>query len=790
MVNEPPPGTMRYLGLGEVMKEKLRILNLEDNPNDAELNRETLEGEGVGCEMVCVETRRAFLEAIEQGGFDIILADYSLPAFDGLSALELARERCPEVPFLFVTGTLGEEIAIEALKSGATDYVLKDRLSRLGPAVLRAMKEKEETLDLRKAEEALRFSEEKYRRFIDDAPIGMFAVDLKGDFTYGNRKVDGITGYKLAEKVGKNFQSIVYPEDLPVILDRIQKRLSGQAISDPYEVRMVHASGKTIWVRITPESIYEKGGDGQERLTGMQAFLEDVTDRKSAEEALRRSEERQSKLLQQTFDIIYETDAFGFIKKISPQTEKVFGLKPEALMSRHFQVLLKESERERIAGQMQKAIEEEGFGTVEFIGKKADGSEVYCELRHVIEKADDKIIGTFGVIRDMTEWHKMQAHLQQSQKMEAIGTLAGGIAHDFNNILGAIMGFTQLALYDLPQESPTRYNLDQVLKASDRARDLVKQILAFSRQGEQEKGPIHVLPVVKEVLKLLRASLPKSIEIQQKLSVSEDLILMDPTHLHQVLMNLCTNASQAIQDRKGVIEVSLDEVHLEEGDKPFFQDMNPGPFLRLSVRDTGGGMDPAILSRIFDPFFTTKKPGQGTGMGLSVVHGIVRSHGGQITVYSEPDIGSTFKVYLPKMERAEVLSEAVKAPLPLGHERILFVDDEAGLVETWVKILKRLGYQVSGLVSSIDALQVFRTRAGQFDLLITDQTMPKMSGTELAREILSFRPDFPIILCSGFSETVTPEEAGAMGIRSFLMKPVLLGEIAVAIRMALDGRDG
>ncbi|MBA4394104.1 MAG: hypothetical protein C0407_11175, partial [Desulfobacca sp.] len=720
------------------MKKKLRILNLEDNPTDALLNKETLEGEGVRCEIHFVETEEAFLGAIEAGGIDLILADYTLPDFDGLTALDLALERCPEVPFIFVTGNLGEEVAIEAIKKGATDFVLKDRLFRLAPAVRRAMKEKKEGLEKRQAEEALRISEEKYRSFIEEAPIGMLTSTTTGIVTYGNKKLEAISGHKMEAVLHKSLLSFVYPEDLSIITEKMQQRLSGQASPDPYVIRIVHASGKIVWIRITPESLYERDENDQKHLVGMQAFIEDITDRKSAEqalqdseatlqsifssaptgigvsrkrvfeqvndhllemvgysreellgkkarilykndqefklvgraleaqiqqkgigtletrwrhkdgkdfhvllkaspidpesifkgitftalditdrkqavEALRRNEERQKRLLQQTFDIIYETDEFGFIKKISPQTTQVFGVNPEDLIGRHYQEIVKDSEKERVLGQFQKALTGEGLGSIEFMGKRSDGRDLYLELKQVVEQIEDKVVGTFGVIRNLTEHHQMQAQLQQSQKMEAIGTLAGGIAHDFNNILGAIMGYTQLALSDLPAESPLKYNFEQVLKASNRAKDLVKQILTFSRQGDQEKRPIHVMPLVNEALKMLRASVPKSIEIKKKLTIQEDMILGDPTRIHQIMMNLGANAAQAMPDKKGVIEVILDELELDAADSVVFQGLKPGPYLRLSVSDTGQGIDPMNQSRIFDPFFTTKKPGEGTG---------------------------------------------------------------------------------------------------------------------------------------------------------------------------------
>ncbi|HMK64149.1 MAG TPA: PAS domain S-box protein [Thermodesulfobacteriota bacterium] len=763
------------------MKKKLYLINVEDNPNDAELNKAVLEEDGFDCELVCVETREAFINVLQTGGGDIILADNALPNFDGLSALNLAREYSPETPFLFVSGTLGEEVAVEALKNGATDYIIKDRLERLPSAVRRALDEKEARTKRRQAEEALAENEKTLKSIFRAAPVGIGVV-VERIILEANEMMCDMLGYSRAELIGQSSR-LVYPDDAEFNRVGTEKyRQIKESGIGTVETRWQRKNGTIIDVLLSSSPI-----DPDNLSTGVTFTALNITNRKKAEEALRRSESRLSKLMAQNFDIIYETDEFGFIKSISPQSEQVFGLKPEFLKGKHFQEFLKDSERERVLNWFHHTMNNEGFGTLEFLGKKQDGSEVHCELRHIFQEEEGQVNGTIGVIRDLSERYKMQAHLQQSQKMEAIGTLAGGIAHDFNNILGAIIGYTQLALYDLPEDSKLKYNFDQVLKASDRARDLVKQILSFSRQTPQEQGPIHILPVLKEGLKLLRASLPKSIEIRYNLSIKDDSIIGDPTQIHQVIMNLCTNAAQAIGGKQGVLEINLEELVLSLEDLETYPGLKEGPYLRLSVRDTGSGIEPAILSRIFDPFFTTKAPGVGTGMGLSVVHGIVKSHRGEITVYSELGVGTTFRVYLPLIRRIPALEEASKDPLPRGKEKILFIDDEPQMVESWMEMLGRLGYQVFGRTSSLNALDLFKNAPDKFDLVITDQTMPGMSGSELAAKMLAIRPGLPIIICSGYSESLGADQARGLGVQKFLMKPVLLGEMALNIRKVLDG---
>ncbi len=328
-------------------------------------------------------------------------------------------------------------------------------------------------------------------------------------------------------------------------------------------------------------------------------------------------------------------------------------------------------------------------------------------------------------------------------------------------------------------------NLEEVLKAGRRARDLVKQILAFSRQSSQERQTIQINNIIKEALKLLRASLPSTIEIQQDIR-SDSLVLADPTQIHQILMNLCANAAHAMREKGDLLEVSLTDVVLDSDDLASQLDINPGKYLKLTVSDTGSGMTQDVLERIFDPFFTTKRREEGTGMGLSVVHGIVKSHGGAITVYSEPGEGSTFDVFLPAAEQVTKLETEPDIALPTGNERILFVDDEPSIVDLFKKWLRALGYEVVTRTSSVKALELFKDEPDRFDLVITDMTMPNLRGDRFAKEILKIRSDMPIILYTGFSEEISEEKAKGMGIKAFAMKPISHLDIAKTIRQVLD----
>jgi len=392
-------------------------------------------------------------------------------------------------------------------------------------------------------------------------------------------------------------------------------------------------------------------------------------------------------------------------------------------------------------------------------------------------------------IKDEEEKKKLESQLRQAQKMESIGTLAGGIAHDFNNILSGIFGFAELAKDDTSEGSQTREYLDEVLKSAYRAKDLTKHILTFSRQNEQERKPIQIHVIIKEALKFLRASIPTTIEIHQNIDPRCGSVIADPTQIHQIIMNLCTNAYHAMRDLGGVLSVNLETVEIDSDFAANNTNLNEGRYVKLTVSDTGHGMDSVTLGRIFEPYFTTKEIGEGTGLGLAVVHGIVLGHGGAITVYGEPGKGTTFQVYFPRIITTAI-PKSVKTELILrGREHILFVDDEVSLAEIGRKMLGRLGYKVTVFTSSIDALEAFREGPEEFDLVITDQTMPQMTGVKLARELMQIRQDIPVILTTGFSEIVTPEQAKKIGIRKFINKPIIFSDLGKTIRNVLDEKD-
>lgn len=418
-------------------------------------------------------------------------------------------------------------------------------------------------------------------------------------------------------------------------------------------------------------------------------------------------------------------------------------------------------------------------------------------VKTAVKDDTGNVVGVLGIFWDITEQRRLEkerigleAQLRQAQKMESIGTLAGGIAHDFNNILFPMVGWMEMMTDDIPKDSPLQNTLNKLLMGAKRAGALVDQILAFSRQSEQELHPIKVQDTVREVLKLVRSSLPSTIEIHQHISNQCGLVLADSTEIHQVAMNLITNAYHAMEETGGKLKITLKEVYSGPEDLKA-PNLEPGPYVCLTVADTGIGMDNTVMDQIFDPYFTTKATGKGTGLGMAVVHGIVKSYGGSIIGHSEQGKGTVFHVYLPviKTESDIPKTEAVEYT-PKGNERILLVDDEKEIVEMGTQMLERLGYYVTARNSSIDALETFQADPDNFDLVITDMTMPGMMGVQLAQKLTEIRPDIPIILCTGFSDQFNPEKFMAAGFRGYVKKPVVRSELAQKIREILSEQPG
>jgi PAS domain S-box-containing protein len=643
---------------------------------------------------------------------------------------------------------------------------------------------------LKQMEKALREKESRYRNVIENIQDIFYQTDKEGILTMASPSAAHLLGYdSLDEIIGKSISTFwKYPQKQADLIRRVREE--GPVID--YEVTAKKKDGSPLLVSTSCAFYRDETG----KVLGIEGIIRDITERKRAEQALRESEERYRALAEGTAEAVLLMSGDGRIVYANPAAVTLLHApKTEDLLGHDFLDFVHPDDRGESAIAIKRSVTQ-GLPVPrrEHRLMAVDGRVVQVESTGMplVYQGQQHILGVFHDITEKKRAEKeknlLQEQLQQAQKMEAIGTLAGGIAHDFNNILTAILGYAELASLDLPGDCKAKENLQQSIRAGHRAKALVQQILAFSRQGREERKPLNIKPIIKEELKFLRASLPATIEIQQDMGEDLATIVADPTQVHQVLMNLCTNAAHAMGENGGGLRVSLNNCRVEEGTSASVAGVEPGPYLRLRVSDTGHGMPPEILKRIFEPYFTTKEVGKGTGLGLAVVHGIVKSYGGGITVSSEVGRGSTFDVYFP---RVEIPKEAVAAraqdSLPSGgHERILLVDDEHAVAEIVQGMLNILGYRTSARTSSIEALELFRAKPDHFDLVITDMTMPNMTGDKLTGKLLEIRPDIPVILCTGYSEYITKEKGESIGIRELLLKPLAMKELAQAVRRVLD----
>jgi PAS domain S-box-containing protein len=498
----------------------------------------------------------------------------------------------------------------------------------------------------------------------------------------------------------------------------------------------------------------------------------------------------QAKLLDSVEQSVIATDFDGKILYWNPYSEKLYGWKKsEAIGLDLMNLIIPEKNRENAAKTSKKIREGKSWSGEVRVKNRSEiilpalltVSPIYNEM--------GEITGGISITIDLTEKKKLEAQLQQTQKMEGIGTLAGGIAHDFNNILAPIILHSQMALEDISPDNPLRTSMGEIYMAAKRARDLVKQILTFARKGQDNRIILRASLVIKEAIKFLRSTIPTTVDIRYEDKTEHDAIYANPTQINQIVMNLCTNAAQSMKEKEGVIDVILDDVDINKDIKNGIMDLKKGQYLRVTVKDTGPGIAPEILAKIFEPYFTTKKSGEGTGLGLAIIHGIVKKYEGDIIVKSEPAKGTTFMVYLPLVDEQSIILEETKTDLPKGSERVLFVDDEEAAVTAMKKILLRLGYNAVTTTSSLEALEKFSNSPESFDLVITDMTMPDMTGKKLVKEIKSIRPDIPVILCTGFSDQIDEEEAKKAGIDEYMIKPINMNDIAVAIRKVLETQD-
>lgn len=630
-------------------------------------------------------------------------------------------------------------------------------------------------------EKALQESEAMLKSVFQAAPVGIGLVRNR-ILGWTNEKMTEMTGY-LPEELHNRSAIMLYPDDEE--FERVGR------VKHPLVETFGVGTVETLWKRkdgrVMPVLLNSAALTSGDLNSGLVFTALDITARKATEEALQQSEERYRTLVENTLDGYFICDIpSGKFLFLNQRSCAMYGYSMEEGLALAIWDVISPKDHRLIRNRIKTRFEGKtpDHERHVYTALRKDGSTFRAEiLTSMVNYQGERAIQ--GVLRDITEHERLQTQLQQAQRIDAIGTLAGGIAHDFNNILGIIVGNSDLADMAIPNGNPAGYNLEEIRKACLRAKDMVMQILTFSRKTDHELKPVPLGSVIKESLKLLRASIPTIIEIHHNISEENDTILGDATQVNQVLINLCTNASHAMRQDGGILEVLLKNVQVYPGDAEKIHHLKAGRYVRLTVRDTGHGISPDIKDRIFEPYFTTKEVGEGSGMGLAVVHGIVNTLGGAISVENNPSRGTTFQVYFPSYQGESEVEEKTLPSLAGGHGRVLLVDDEEAIVELGRTMLERLGYSVEAKTSSMEALDTFRKNPDLFDVVITDQTMPHMTGKTLAGEMISLRNDIPIILCTGYSELIDEDEAKAIGIREYASKPLAMNELARLVRKVL-----
>ena len=639
----------------------------------------------------------------------------------------------------------------------------------------------------KRAEEALQKSERRFRDLTEMLPEAVFEADLDVNLTYANRQAFSLFGYTQDDlERGVNGFDLLIPEELERARENLFRRMQGEEMG-LIQYSAVRKNGTVFPILMHASPIIEQG-----TFKGIRGVIIDITERLQAEEALVQSEERFRLAFATSPDAISINRVDGTYVEVNEGFTELTGYARDDVIGKSsldIKIWDIPEDRQRLIEKLQR---DGRAKNLESRFRLKDGSlKIGLMSAKIFNLQGEPHI--LSVTRDITEKKRaeeeklrLKEQLHQALKMEAIGTLAGGIAHDFNNILTIIIGSGQM-IREKSNDFFARKNIQQVLTAANRAKFLVQQILAFSHQTEHKLTPVRLQSILKETVQLLRATTPATVEIIADIRPQCSVVNADPTQIHQILMNLCTNAVHAM-DEKGILNISLQEVDLDAEFLKYHPRIPPGRFVQLAVSDTGTGIPEEVKKLLFVPFFTTKEIGKGTGMGLAVVHGIVEEHQGFIDVDTEVGRGSTFRVFFPVTKAVEQVEPEKKIELPGGTERILFVDDEEPLLHLARRRLTSLGYSVTTESSSVKALELFRTDPAQFDLVFTDQTMPNMTGSELAAEILKQRPEMPIILCSGYSSKISKETPRVEGISRFIPKPYDQKVLAETIRDALDGK--
>lgn len=711
----------------------MKILHLEDNPNDAELVRALILEEWPDCAITCVSNRFGFLSALDQVQYDLILSDFALQALNGLEALKLARERTPDTPFIFLSGTIGEDRAIDALQSGAQDYVLKDRMKRLINAIGRALREFEERKRRQEAESRIR----DLADFLNQAREAVVVTNLDGQITFWNRGAEMLSGWPSGEAVNRTCDQL-FDEDVASALERACT--AAMAVGDwSGEVEVHDRSGRPRLVELRVSVIRDDAGRPRARL----ALGTDITERRHAEHRIR----EQAEMLNQAREAIFITDLADRMIYWNAGAERLFGWRSDEVINQPVGDIFDPTTP---------PLREETLTKGEWVGEL----RLQTRTRHplIVESRQTLIRDEAGkpkarlsIINDITDRKRLEEQFLRSQRMENIGMLAAGIAHDLNNMLAPIMLAAPM-LQDHVTDPVAQGLLTTLEKSAERGANLVRQILSFAQGVTGEPRLLQVRHVLREITSVISGTFPKSIRLEEHIPSDLWPIEANPTQIHQVVLNLCVNARDAMPDG-GTLRLRAENRTLDADTAQAIPGARPGNFVVLHVEDTGTGIPPDVAARMWEPFYTTKESGKGTGLGLSTVRGIVESHHGFVEFHTAAGTGSAFRIHVPAAEGAAADGHSPTAhPLPPGKgELILVVDDERHIRDMVVTMLTRGGYRTVAAADGAEAAVLFAQRAAEFRLVITDLQMPNLDGERLGRALRRINPGIKLLVVSGMA---------------------------------------
>jgi two-component system, cell cycle sensor histidine kinase and response regulator CckA len=761
--------------------DPLRVLIIEDVPMDAELVEYELGRARIPFEARRVDTRERFRAELDAFGPDVILSDYTLPRFDGMAALELARSHAPATPFLIVTGSINEETAVGAMKAGAADYLLKSNLARIGPAIEGALARIRARTEKARAEAALRRSEANLRAVFNDGLQAFVLVDTDGIVQALNRTAEAWSERFRGRRLREGDHIFDFN---PEAAAAVRSALAGEAGS--VERRLRDAGGSESWFETTHAPVVDEDG----RIIGVSLNARDVSERKYAERALRESEARYRDLFDNASDLVCATDREGRFLYVNRAWHEGTGYSDTELTALRFGDLVHSESRARCAEVMERALAGETLTHVELTLTPRSGIPIVVEGNLSGARQADGSVLLRGIYRDVTERKRVDEQLRRAERMQAAGRLAGGMAHEVNNMMTGVIGFAEFLLRGLAPDDPRRSEVQEIIRAGSRAADVTRQLLAFTRQQLMHPEVLAINDVVLGLEKMLRHSLGENHELELRLDGGLGEIRADRGQLEQVLINLILNARDALSAR-GRVTIATAAAELDEVYAARHGDVGiaPGAYVMLSVTDTGCGMEPEVQAKIFEPFFTTKPVGQGTGLGLSTVYGIVKQSGGFIWSYSEPGLGSTFKVYLPVLLVAPAEPPPSKPVAPRGgSETVLVVEDEDVVRSMACRGLREHGYTVLEARNGAEALALVEENPGSIHLVVSDVVMPEVGGRELAARLIGLDPTLPVLYMSGY----TGEDVVQRGLMDadapFQQKPFTPDGLARSVRELLDLR--